>query len=122
MAFLFLDWEKAFDKIDHEELLKAIARYNLPEKILRIIKSLYDSPLFFIADKMGNSNVKRQTTGIRQGCPLSPYLFIMMMTVLIFDVHKNLRGKLTEEEYNFLNFWELLYADDTLLIGKDDKK
>ena len=71
MAFLFLDWEKAFDKIDHEELLKAIARFNLPDKILRILKSLYDSPLFYIADKMGNSEIKQQKTGIRQGRPLS---------------------------------------------------
>ena len=31
LIMLFLDWEKAFDKIDHEELIKAIERLNLPE-------------------------------------------------------------------------------------------
>ena len=76
IVFLFLDWEKAFDKIDHDQLMKAISRFNLPEKILRIIKSLYDFPTFYIADKLGDSKVKTQRTGIRQGCPLSPYLLL----------------------------------------------
>ena len=32
LIMLFLDWEKAFDEIDHEELIKAIERLNLPEE------------------------------------------------------------------------------------------
>ena len=48
IIILLLDWEKAFDEIDHEELLKAIARFNLTEKILRVIGSFYDNQQFFI--------------------------------------------------------------------------
>ena len=47
ITLLFLDWEKAFDEIDHEELIKAIGRFNLPDKIIRIVKSFYEDPQFF---------------------------------------------------------------------------
>ena len=41
----------------------------------------------------------------------------------MFDVHKDIGEKIENyEEYPFINFWELLYADDTLIIGKSDKK
>ena len=53
---LFLDWSKAFDKIDQTMLLDALRRLNLPDKIIRIIGSLYSNPQFRIQDSTGNSN------------------------------------------------------------------
>ena len=35
---LLLDWEKAFDKVDHEKLIEAIYRMNVPDKYIDIIK------------------------------------------------------------------------------------
>ena len=70
IIMLFLDWEKAFDKIDHEELIKAIERFNIPEKIVRIIKAFYDNPKFFIEDNMGSSKEKKnKTPGSDRGAP-----------------------------------------------------
>ena len=69
---------------------------------------------FAVKGKGTKSEWKKQQSGIRQGCPLSPYLFVIVMTVIFRDVHDNLnldRGML-----DGLSFTELLYADDTALI------
>ena len=69
IVMLFLDWEKAFDKIDHEELIKAIERFNIPEKIVRILKAFYDNPKFFIEDNMGSSKEKKTKHWDQTGMP-----------------------------------------------------
>jgi len=122
IILLFLDWEKAFDNVDHTELLKAIFRFNVPDKINRIIATFYNNPRFLIQDQLGDSSIRKQKTGIRQGCPLSPYLFVLLMTILFHDVHTRIDPLLENKNYDFINIWELLYADDTLLIGKYDNE
>ena len=83
LIMAFLDWEKAFDKVDQSKMIESIYRLNIPEKMLRVLTAFYISPKFRIKDREGNSTYRKQRTGIRQGCPLSPYLFIILMTVLI---------------------------------------
>ena len=41
LLLLFLDWAKAFDSINHEELLNAIRRLNVPESTLEELKKFY---------------------------------------------------------------------------------
>ena len=91
-----------------------LERMNIPTKFCKAISSLYNDPQFRV--KMGNeeSNWKTQTTGIRQGCPLSPYLFIILMTVLFRDVRDGLN--IGNQAVEGMDFHELLYADDTALI------
>ena len=84
-TLVLLDWEKAFDKVNHGMLLEAIASYNVPNKIMDLLKSLYDVPEFYVEVEGARSDKKTQNTGIRQGCPLSPYLFIMVMNC-VFEV------------------------------------
>ena len=58
-----------------------------------------------------------QQSGIRQGCPLSPYLFIIAMTALAHDVNAQLspnRKRLLGAQSD-----TLLYADDTVLYSND---
>lgn len=55
-----------------------------------------------------------QAAGIAQGCPLSPYLFIIVQTVLLHDVHQAV-DLAPEPSYIVTN--EVLYADDTLLAS-----
>ena len=89
-----LDWEKAFDKIDQDMLLNALWRLNLPEEILWAIASFYDNPQFRIRDREGTSEYRTQKAGIRQGCPLSPYLFILLMTVMFYDIYDRVGKKI----------------------------
>lgn len=56
-----------------------------------------------------------QSTGIKQGCPLSPiYLIIILMNALFRDVHDGL--DLSRQTIEGISFTELLHADDAALV------
>ena len=40
LSIVLLDWEKAFDKIDHERLIEALERLNLPKNILKMVEKI----------------------------------------------------------------------------------
>lgn len=113
--FLALDWQ-AFDSIVPSALMAALKRFGLPEHVRDVIAAIYADRSFTVKDCGQGSTSKKQRSGISQGCPLSPFLFVILMSVLMEDaVHK-----LSREEKEFLDkgiLAEVLYADDTLLIG-----
>ena len=86
---MLLDWEKAFDKVDQMKLLEALTRRSIHEKFIAAISSLYDNSRFRSTVTLGNSDWQKQSSGIRHGCPLSPLLFICLMTVLFHDVYED---------------------------------
>ena len=80
---LFLDWEKAFDKVNQAKLLTALTRIGIPTKVVAIIEAIYDEPQFSINDGIKTTENRKQHAGIRQGCPLSLYLFVILLTVMM---------------------------------------
>ena len=64
------------------------------------------------------SSLKIQAAGIRQGCPLSPFLFVLVMTVMFRDIHVEIDTDICNSRLDRINFSEILYADDTLLVAK----
>ena len=107
---VLLDWEKAFDKVSHEALFSAMERMNLPDKYQNLIKDIYKKPTFKVEMEGLVSDYYTQETGIRQGCPLSPYLFLIVMTVLFHDVKEEptLKQKLIENRTPNSDFDEIL--------------
>ena len=71
-------------------MTKTIKRLGVPDKTTNMINAIYKEPNYTIVDKDTTTDPRIQTTGIRQGCPLSPYLFIMLMTVIMYGVEKGL--------------------------------
>ena len=114
LVLVLLDWAKAFDRIKIKCMLSALTRFGLPREYVDMIHGIYSERSFLIHDHTGTSSLRRQESGIAQGCPLSPYLFIIMQTVMLHDVYRDVR---LEEEPEFVVTRDILYADDTLLMS-----
>ena len=115
LHLLALDWRKAFDSIDPSALLDALRRFGLPLQLQNAIAAIYTERVFVVRDAGSTSQV-RQWSGICQGCPLSPFLFVMVMTVIMHDAVEKL-GPAAAEAYRAHTLFDVLYADDTLIMG-----
>ena len=100
LIMTLLDWEKAFDKVDREGMFIALERMNVDVKIINIIKQLYKRTEFKVEIDGVQSEWEEQSTGIRQGCPLSPYLFLVVMTVMFHDIKES-----TNKSYTTQSTW-----------------
>ena len=87
---LLLDWKKAFDKVNVQALEIALCWYGVPCNIVNLISSIYTSQLFTVKAAGQTSAVLEAKSGIRQGCPLSPYLFLILHSMVLHDVDKRL--------------------------------
>ena len=118
---LLFDWEKAFDKVDQTRMIQAIRRLGVKENIINMIEAIYKEPKFTIKEGKTTTVPRRQLTGIRQGCPLSPYLFILLLTVITHDVKHDLNLEeqiiVNAGKLHNVDLTELYYADDTLIMA-----
>jgi hypothetical protein len=76
------DAEKAFDKIQHPFMIKVLERSGVPGPYINMIKTICSKPVANIkvnGEKLEAIPLKSE---IRQGCPLSPYLFNIVHEVL----------------------------------------
>jgi retron-type reverse transcriptase len=77
-----IDAEKAFDKIQHHFMIKALTELGIEGKYLNIIKAIYDKPTASI--RLNGEKLKPflLKSGTRQECPLSPLLFNIVLEFL----------------------------------------
>jgi hypothetical protein len=77
-----IDTEKAFDKIQHTFMIKALKKLGTEGMFLNIIKAIYDKPrtnIILNGDQLKPFPLK---SGMRQGCLLSPLLFNIVLEYL----------------------------------------
>ena len=90
-----------------------------PPEIVRAIMSLYNQPTFFVSMGGQHSTTLPQATRIRQGCPLSPYLFLAAMTTMYADIHDALGGPASKASMLLAQIrTETSYADDTICVAR----
>eukprot|EP00971_Amphidinium_carterae_P104271 2065061-Amphidinium_carterae.2 len=59
--------------ISRKPSIAALTRYRLPPVHVRVIRAIYTSPRFRVLLSGNLSSLCTQHTGIKRGCPLSPY-------------------------------------------------
>ena len=77
-----IDVEKAFDKVQHPFLIKTLSKVGIKEAFLNIIKAIYERPTANIILSGQKLRASPLRPGTRQGCPLSPLLFNIVLEVL----------------------------------------
>jgi retron-type reverse transcriptase len=115
-----IDAEKAFDKIQHQFMIKALRKIGIEGMYLNIVKAIYDKPtanIILNGEKLKPFPLK---SGMRQGCPLSPLLFSIVLEFLVREIRqqKEIKGIQISKETVKIS----LFVDDMILYLKDPKK
>jgi len=75
----FIDFEVAFDSIDRRSMWNILQHYGVPERLIQIIQELYNGYTCQVIHDGKLSDSFPVTTGVRQGCLLSPLLFLVVL-------------------------------------------
>ena len=113
------DAEKAFNKIQHPFMIKTLQNVGIERTYLNITKAIYDKPTANIVlngEKLKPFPLRSET---RQGCPLSPLLFNIVLEVLATAIteEQEIKGIQVGKEERKL----ALFADDMLLYIQNPK-
>jgi hypothetical protein len=114
---VMLDFEKAFDSLNWKFLDYTLKEFNFGENYRRWVRILYNDISSSVSNNGHISAKFNLQRGIRQGCPLSAFVFILCAELLAnkLKADSNIEGMtLGNYEYRILQF-----ADDTALIIKD---
>ena len=109
LYFAFVDLEKAFDRVPREVLWWALRSLGVEEWAVRVIQGMYANARSRVRVNGQLSEDFDVTVGVHQGSVLSPLLFILVLEALS-------RGFHTDKP------WELLYADDLVIIASSEQE
>ena len=113
-AVIFIDAEKAFDRMSHSFLFKTLRQFGCGESFINWIKTIYGHCTARVKVNGFTTspiNIKR---GIRQGCPLSSLLYVLCAEVLSLEIKKN--ENIVGFKYTNKEFKNSCYADDLSVI------
>ena len=112
------DAEKTFDKIQHPFVIKTLQKMVIEGIYLNMVKAIYDKPTANIIHSGEKLKVFPLRSGTRQGCPLSPLLFNIVLEILATAVReeKEIKGTQIGKEVKLT-----LVVDDMILYIDNPK-
>ncbi|KAL0291801.1 UNVERIFIED_CONTAM: Retrovirus-related Pol polyprotein from type-2 retrotransposable element R2DM [Sesamum radiatum] len=118
-----VDLRKAFDSVNWGFLQAALMLFNFPPQFMQWITECVTTPSFSLSLNGGICGFFKGARGLRQGDPLSPYLFVIVMEVLNVSMTARI-----QQDQCFSYHWRckelslamLCFADDLLLFSKAD--
>jgi hypothetical protein len=116
---ILLDAEKAFDKIQNPYMIKLWERSGIQGPYLTMIKAIYSKPVANIKINGQKLEAIPLKSGTSQGCPLSPYLFNIVLEILARKIRQ-------QEEINGIQIEKVevkisLFADAMIVYIRDPK-
>ena len=116
---IFIDFSKAYDRINREFLWHKLSMMGVTGTILNSLKSLYDDVQCAVRINNTPSDWFSVSTGLKQGCILSPLLFNAFVNDLVQKLNQCECGIAIG---NYANVSALLYADDIVIVSGDEQK
>ena len=111
----FVDYEKAFDSINRGTLWKQLSHYGIPTKLVSLIKNSYEGTGCRVIHSGQLTKHFEVKTGVRQGCLLSPFLFLLVIDWIMKICTKQRRNGIQWTLNTQLE--DLDFADDLALLS-----
>ena len=106
---VFVDLEKAYDKVPREEVWYCMRKSGLAEKYVRIVQDMYDGSTTAVRCAVGVTEEFEVKVGLHQGSALSPCLFAMMMDRMTDEIREEAP-------------WTMMFADDIVICSESKKQ
>ena len=106
---VFVDLEKAYDKVPREEVWYCMRKSGLAEKYVRIVQDMYDGSTTAVRCAVGVTEGIEVKVGLHQGSALSPCLFAMMMDRMTDEIREEAP-------------WTMMFADDIVICSESKEQ
>lgn len=118
----YIDLEKAFDKVEREDVWRCLEKRGVEKDLIHAIKALYHCCRSYVRCNNQESEMFETKTGLRQGCVLSPLLFAVVLDEVFKQCKKTTRP-LTIGHWKMqkIQITELAFADDMAILGASER-